>query len=84
MITALKASEQARRDLVLLSNGLLQECWLHGYLWNVESVKDRGVYVSIVSGKYRVTWDTSTDKGNKTRSRTFTKLQSLLRFIDTF
>lgn len=87
-------AEQQRKDLAEKSKGLLKEEWLHGYLWNLSLTSDPTVTVSIVSSHrpYKVKWQTSGDRKvngkykaiDYERSRSFKKLDSLLKFLETF
>ena len=89
-VTTLKPAEQCRRDLAIASGGLLQESWLHGYLWILELVTDSGVTVDVYPGRkrqYRVTWNAAVGEwqsGYKSRSRSFSKIESLLDFLKEF
>ena len=97
MITALKY-EQKYRDVAVLYPDTLREKWEHGYLNCLESVNDPTITLHIHSRinprdkPYRVMWPTSIDrkingcwKGvTVIRSKSFGKLESALRFIDTF
>ena len=84
-------AEKRRRTLAEQSQGLLQEEWLHGSLWNLSMVGDPSVTVAITSGTrpYKVTWQTSGDRKvngeykavDFSRSRSFGKVESMLNFL---
>lgn len=94
MKETISKAEQKRKDLAEKSKGLLKEEWLHGYLWNLSLVTDPSVTVSIVNSHrpYKVKWQTSGDRKingkykavGYERSRSFKKLDSLLKFLETF
>jgi len=95
-IKPLTPCEQDRRDMVLQSNGLLQECWAHDKLYAVELVGERRVTVDLTSFRgrkgYQVMWQSEVDRKVKGvykattcfRSRSFKHFDKMINFLRTF
>lgn len=55
--------------------------WLHGHYWGITNGKDTILYRPGRARPYAVLWDAHSDRSVKIRSRSFSKIKSLVDFV---